>query len=141
MVAPGVKQYDTPRSEALWLVLREIIRCQMVAFVVFWLAVFAPVTCQYHGLMVDWLGPEFPAMPGSMPMVESSPDITSAGSSADAFRNHQRTPDVTLTMSLFTVVLPRHIVFTPAMKGSELPLTDSVDAQEQTWQPLDPPPR
>ena len=141
MVAPGVKQYHTPPSDTLWLVLQEMVRCQIVAFVVFWLVVFAPVTCQYHGLMVDWLGSESPVMPGSMPMMESSPDITGAGSPADAFRNHQRTSDVTLTMSLFTVVLPRHIVFIPAMKGSELPLTDSVYAQEHAWPPLDPPPR
>ncbi len=131
MFTSGVNQV----RPSLWLVVQEIVRSQIVAFVVFWLAVFAPVTCQYHGMMVDW----FDSPPSSFMLHLDSPPGPAHVS--HALQNHQMTPDVTLLMSMLTMMLPGSVVFRPAVSHTSLLLGRPIYARQRVLPPLVPPPR
>ena len=77
--------------------LIEILYCHLIVLLVVWLALFAPVMCQYHGLMIHF-GAE-PADHAQMAdMASSSPQA--------GLRFHQMASSVTMVMSLFVAAMP-----------------------------------
>jgi hypothetical protein len=137
------------RSESLGQALAYAVRCQVVAFAVFWLALLAPITCQYHGLLLDWRRMmqvhEHHDHPtdGSC----SQPMLTEDSVSADiptclhVMQGHQTAPDVTLLMSLFDVMIPAGFVVQPPAQGALLPSPDAARPRQRAFPPPDQPPR
>jgi hypothetical protein len=149
MCPAEVNQPHKLHAETLWQVFQEVLHDQIVAFVVLWLAAFAPITCQYHGMLVDWFDPQansthhqqagaaFCSLP--MPMNESS--FSGSAVCSHALQSHQTTSDVTVVMSLLTAIVPQHFAFRLLAEGSILYLAEP--GRPPQWIPLPPdqPPR
>ncbi len=120
-------------------------RRQIVAWVVLWLVVYAPVTCQYHGLMLDWFGAqaEDPAFMSRQPPLTAvaSPDLPRGAHPFPALQNHQMTSDAIQIMSLLSLMLPAVLIALPAATRTGFSLTRPVPVHQRSLPPLEPPPR
>jgi hypothetical protein len=137
------------RSESLGQALGHVLHCQVVAFVVGWLALLAPITCQYHGLLPDW-----PRMVQEHTRHDHAASgschqsiLTGASASADISaclhvpQNHQTTPNITLLMSLFNAMIPGSLVLPASAQGQFLPSPGASRLRQRTLPPPDQPPR
>jgi hypothetical protein len=75
----------------------DIARCHLIGVLILWLALFAPVTCQYHGLMIHFGGE-----------TNQSDHANHADSSGPESRlqSHEMASQATVVMSLFVAVTP-----------------------------------
>ena len=145
MVAPVVKHTHITSPEARWLVFQAMARRQIVAWVALWLVVYAPVTCQYHGLMINWFGaqaedPAFMSHP-PLPMAVSSPDLPGTAHPSPTLQNHQVTSDAIQIMSLLSLMLPAGMIALPAATRTRFSLTRPIPIRQRSLPPLEPPPR
>jgi hypothetical protein len=141
MVSPGGNQ----PNNSLWPAVQYLLRCQVVAFVVFWLAIFAPVTCQYHGLLMDWFAPQ-PVHHHHSPSTVcaiAQPGLPAwvAPTCVHTLQGHQTTPDVTLIMSLFNVMIPGGVSCARSVRGTALPIRDGGSVVRWIVAPPEQPPR
>src|SRR5689334_13669173 len=86
-------------QESLSQALGAIIQVQIVAFLVIWLAIGFPVTCQMHG---------------TMSMYELEPHVHSSDSGTNTefpceLHNHTPAPSMTMLLSLITSLTPDQI--------------------------------
>jgi hypothetical protein len=145
MVALVVKHAHITSTESHWWVFQETARRQIVAWVVLWLVVYAPVTCQYHGMMINWFGAqaEDPAFMSHqpLPMTVASPDLSRSAYPSPALQNHQLTSDAVQIMSLLSLMLPAGMIVLPAATRTRFSLTSPIPVRQRSLPPLDPPPR
>ena len=145
MIAPVVKHAHITSPESHWWVFQETARRQIVAWVVLWLVVYAPVTCQYHGLMIDWFGAqaEDPAFMSHqpLPMAVASPDLPRSAHASPALQNHQMTSDAIQIMSLLSLMLPAGMIVLLAAIRRRFSLSRPILIRQRSLPPLEPPPR
>ena len=95
--AGGQYQFDRELRRAIL----EVIYCHLIFFIVFWLALFAPLYCQYHGLMMHF---------GDV----HHHDASGADQFGNTLRFHQMTSSV-MMMTFFVAATPKMpVLLTPA---------------------------
>ena len=88
--------------------LRDVIRCHLILLLALWVAIFAPMMCQYHGLMLRFGSGAMPM--GSMAMMDMAEPLAPGSLAQDAGLSllpaHEMASTVTMLMSFFVVALP-----------------------------------
>src|SRR4051794_25019710 len=102
-----MNESDAYPQESLQQVLLDMLRRQIAVFLVIWLVIAVPISCEHHEIM-NVFGMEMPAdmppMPGMMHMHHTEheapvPSTCSIDASSGA-------PMVTMAMSLYIAVMP-----------------------------------
>ena len=75
----------------------ELLRCHLICFLVVWLALFAPMYCQYHGLMMNFGDKNYHDSMAAM-----QPDA--------GLHFHQMASSITMVMSLFVAAMPNTLL-------------------------------
>jgi len=115
-----------------------LLRCQVTLWLVFWLVIFAPVTCQIHGLLI----------PLGETSLHSHHHGGDAGAQCGTFAQtcapniaHQPTTSVTMVMALFIAVLPDDISFRSTVKAARLNPRNTAWPHQPLLRQPDQPPR
>src|SRR5260370_949372 len=85
--------YQEESGKELLKAVLEILHCHVIFFLVVWLALCAPLFCQYHGLMIHF---------GEA----HHQDSTESDQADTAIHFHQMASNVTMVMSLFVAAIP-----------------------------------
>jgi hypothetical protein len=91
-------------NQTLWTAVGRILYCQFIMSLVFWFAFIGPITCQYHGMLIN--------------LFEDHPEHTIHEQSADdavpfgdhRVNNHQPTSSTISLVALFTAVVPESLL-------------------------------
>ncbi len=116
--------------------LGSFFRQQLVVLLVFWLTVAAPMTCEYHGLLLF----DAPTM-HAMLHLEQADHHGSVQADGHQLHNHEMATSVTLLQSLFLMALPAALIVQLPEQGRTFGLPDPTPPAEWVLPPPDQPPR
>jgi hypothetical protein len=116
--------------------LGSFFRQQLVVLLVFWLTVAAPMTCEYHGLLL-FSAPTVHATAH----LEHADHLGSVQAGGHQLRNHEMATSVTLMPSLFLMALPLTLIIQLPEQGHPFGPPDPTPPREWVLPPPDQPPR
>lgn len=113
--------------------IRNLIRCQFVAFLALWLALVAPMVCNYHGLLF--------LLPGVENNSVHSHGAAHGGETHSPQRGHDTGSRVGIEGGALVLALPVDLSFWPAPQNHPLSLESIQMPRQPDPSPLEQPPR
>ncbi|MEP7287606.1 MAG: hypothetical protein ABI947_17770 [Chloroflexota bacterium] len=146
MMANSVEHNDRRDVRTLSHSVFDMVRCHLVIFMAFWMAIFAPVMCEYHGVMLHFGHADDPtqfhlSMHHEHSNEYSNPVPELPQSLVPGLKVHEMASSVTMLMSLFVVAMPNPITTAEFAKPSNIFSVDANLPRQRLIAPPDQPPR
>ncbi len=124
---------ETVPPKSLRRAIRDLIHCQFVAFLALWLAVVAPMVCNYHGLLF--------LLPGVENNSVHSHGAAHGGETHSPQPGHDTGSRAGIEGGALVLALPVELSFWPAPRTHPLPLESIQMPRQPDPSPLEQPPR
>lgn len=119
--------------QSLRRAIRDLILCQFVAFLALWLAVVAPMVCNYHGLLFR--------LPGAADDPAHRHSTTLGGETHSPQPGHDTGSRAGIEGGALVLALPVELSFWPAPRTHPLPLESISMPRQPDPSPPEQPPR
>ena len=107
---------------------QDTVRCHLIVLLILWLALFAPIVCQYHGVMLHFGGDN------------AHTHLDHADQPPPDSRFHEMASSVTMLMGLFVAAMPDGVMLPVSVPSSSVHIRDILlPAQPELPVPHQPP--
>jgi hypothetical protein len=114
-------------NEEVRRLAHDIVRCHLTFLLIVWLALFAPIVCQYHGVMLHFGGDNAHHDHVEQPQ--------------PGLKAHEMASGVTMLMSLFVAAMPDGGLLLELVPTSAVSVHDTPLPVQPSLPPPDQPPR